>query len=363
MKENQKNILYFTRTMKLGGTEKVILQLCEIMKSEADKIIVCSCGGVNVEKLNKMGIKHYHIPDIEKKDIKTILTTLKIVSKIIKVENINIVHTHHRMAAFYTRILAFVKKFIFINTSHNTFYDKKILTRFAYKRANLIAVGNKVKENLCGFYGLSNKQVTVIYNAIKPFDGKKEMIKIITEYRDKGYFLVGNIGRLSEQKGMEYYIKAVSYVLRKYNKVQFFIVGDGEDSDKLKKLVLDMKLEKNIIFLGYRSDIQNVMSQFDLIVLSSLWEGFPLTPIEAFSVGKTIIATSVDGTIEIIDDKENGFLVNPKDSNSIAKKIIEIINDKDMKKALEKMAKKKYDDEFCYEKLVEKYTRYYEMLF
>lgn len=52
--------------------------------------------------------------------------------------------------------------------------------------------------------------------------------------------------------------------------------------------------------LGYRSDIQNVMSQCDFIVLSSLWEGLPLTPIEAFSVSKTVVATSVDGTPEIV---------------------------------------------------------------
>ena len=54
-----KNILYFNRTMKLGGTEKVILQLCDTMKDSVDKIVVCTLGGANVERLEKMGIKHY----------------------------------------------------------------------------------------------------------------------------------------------------------------------------------------------------------------------------------------------------------------------------------------------------------------
>ena len=67
-----------------------------------------------INELEKMGIKHYEIPDIERKDPVTIIKTLKMVSKIIKDENINIVHTHHRMAAFYTRILSFFKKFTFI---------------------------------------------------------------------------------------------------------------------------------------------------------------------------------------------------------------------------------------------------------
>ena len=146
-----KNILYFTRTMGLGGTENVILQLCEIMGENVDKIIVCSCGGVNVEKLKEMGITHYTIPDIEKKSIKNVINILITIIKIIKKEKITIIHTHHRMAAFYTMLICYLFNVIFINTAHNTFTDKRKLTRLIYNRANLIAVGIKVKENLCNF--------------------------------------------------------------------------------------------------------------------------------------------------------------------------------------------------------------------
>ena len=103
MELNKKNVLFLTRTMKLGGTENVILQLCEILKPQVNKIVVCSCGGVNVEKLQKMGIKHYMIPDIEEKSLKTFLTTYKVISKIVKKESITVIHTHNRMAAFYAQ--------------------------------------------------------------------------------------------------------------------------------------------------------------------------------------------------------------------------------------------------------------------
>ena len=63
----KQNILFFTRTMMLGGTENVVLQLCEVFKPKVNKIVVCSCGGVNVEKLTEMGIRHYQIPDISSK--------------------------------------------------------------------------------------------------------------------------------------------------------------------------------------------------------------------------------------------------------------------------------------------------------
>ena len=219
-----KNILYFNRTMKLGGTEKVILQLCDTMKDSVDKIVVCTLGGANVERLEKMGIKHYEIPDIERKDPVTIIKTLKMVSKIIKDENINIVHTHHRMAAFYTRILSFFKKFTFINTAHNTFEDKKFLTRFSLKKAKVIAVGEMVKKNLTDFYGLKESQVTVIYNSVEEFDGNFNVIPKLEKYKNEGYVLVGNIGRLRPQKGMNYYIEAADKILSKGKKLNSLLL-------------------------------------------------------------------------------------------------------------------------------------------
>ena len=78
--QNQ-NVLLFTRTMGLGGTENVVLQLCEILNPVVNKVVVCSCGGVNEKRLQTMGIKHYTIPDIEKKDLKTIFSTLSQVKK------------------------------------------------------------------------------------------------------------------------------------------------------------------------------------------------------------------------------------------------------------------------------------------
>lgn len=109
------------------------------------------------------------------------------------------------------------------------------------------------------------------------------------------------------------------------------ISGSGEDEAKLKQLSKDLRVEECLTFLGYRNDIQNLMSQLDLIVLSSLWEGLPLTPIEAFSVGKTIIATSVDGTPEVVKNMDNGLLIEPRNNCQIAEKINWMLENPDEK--------------------------------
>lgn len=137
------------------------------------------------------------------------------------------------------------------------------------------------------------------------------------------------------------------------------IIGAGEDEKTLRTQVQDAGLSEAIIFLGYRSDIQNVMSQLELIVLSSLWEGLPLTPIEAFSVGKTVIGTNVDGTPELIENEVNGIIVEAKNEKQLATKINWMIEHPTERHNMEKEAKKRYESEFSFETFADKYINYY----
>lgn len=354
MKLSEQNILFFPRTMGLGGTENVVLQLCEIFKPLVNKIVVCSCGGVNVEKLTEMGIKHYTIADIASKNPKAMLSVYKNLKKIIKEEKITIVHSHHRMAALYARLVC-KKQVLQIVNAHNTFKDKKFLTRFAYKKAKIIAVGEQVKNNLVDYFKIPQSKIVVIHNAIKPFDGNIQPISVLQKAKAEGYTLIGNVGRLSEQKGMEYFIQAAAIVYKTLPDTRFYIVGDGEDKDKLIKLSGELLPKGVLTFLGYRSDIQNVISQLDFIVLSSLWEGLPLTPIEAFSVKKTVIATAVDGTPEIVKDGENGLLVQPKNVQVLADKMIYLIEHPDKRTELENAAYESFVNDFSIAKMAEEY--------
>jgi len=356
MELKDQNVLFFARATQHGGTENVILQLCEIFNPVVNKIVVVSADGFSVEKLRPFGIKHYSIPDIEEKKPSTILAVSKKLKQIIADEHITVIHTHHRMAAFYIRFLGLHKFCYFINTSHNTFTNKRILTRYSYKKANLIACGEMVKKNLNDVYGL--EKVSVIHNAVKPFCDGIIPDEIISNDKKVGKYLIGNVGRLFEQKGMEYFINAVPGVLSRHPDAQFYIIGSGENAEKLKEMSKGLP----ITFMGYRTDIQNLMSQLDLIVLSSLWEGLPLTPIEAFSVGKTIVATGVDGTIEIVKNMENGLLVRAKDSEELTEKINWMIEHPEEKKQMEIKAKEKYEQDFSFNKLSESYVDFYRSL-
>ena len=361
MELEKQNILFIVRTMGLGGTENVVLQLCEILLGRVNKIVVCSSGGVHKQKLQAMGISHYLIPDVASKNPLDMLKTYQSIKSIIRKEQITIVHSHHRMAAFYAEI-ASPKSVIKVANAHNTFQDKKRLTRFAYRNTKIVAVGKMVKKNLVDFFEISDSQVSVIHNAVKPFDGTIKNIEVLKKEKTKGHILVGNIGRLSEQKGMSYFIDAAEILSESHPEVRFVIVGDGELKDQLHEYVKSKRMQDIFLFLGYRNDIQNVISQLDFIVLSSLWEGLPLTPIEAYSVGKTVIGTAVDGTQEIIRDGVDGYLIEPRNANQIVEKMTVLIEQPKIRKKMEIQAMQRYQSEFSFKKLKESYLHYYEEL-
>lgn len=361
MKLKEQNILFISKTMGLGGTENVVLQLCEIFNPLVNKIIVCSCGGINVDRLMKLGIKHYYIPNISDKNFRTAFQVISKIKKIVKQEKITIVHSHHRMAAFYAQFIL-NKKIVKIANAHNTFYNKKILTKIAYSNTHIIAVGEQVKKNLTDYYKVNGNKIVVIHNAVKELNEKKIDIPQLKKDRENNYTIIGNVGRLTKQKGMRYFIDAASLVFEKNEKTRFYIVGDGEEMESLQKYAKRKLPEGVICFLGYRDDVQNVISQFDFLVLSSLWEGLPLTPIEAFSVGKTVIATAVDGTVEIIKDGVDGYLVRAKDSIQLANKITQLILDPEQRRMMEKNARNTYNTEFSFNKLKERYITFYKDL-
>ena len=361
MNLKKQNILFIVRTMGLGGTENVVLQLCEILSGKVNKIVVCSSGGVHEKKLQEMGIKHYTIPDIASKNPIDMLKSYQSIKSIVNKEQITIVHSHHRMAAFYAE-LALPPKVVKVVNVHNTFVDKKKLTQLAYRNTKVVSVGEMVTKNLTEYFEIPKEQICVIHNAVKQFDGNIVPVEILYKEHAKGNILIGNIGRLSEQKGLSYFIEAAGITAKTHPEARFIIVGDGEEKEQLHAQVKVKGLQDKVLFLGYRNDIQNVMSQLDFVVLSSLWEGLPLTPIEAYSVGKTVVGTAVDGTPEIICDGVDGYLVEPRNPVQLAKKMNELIENPEMWESMGIQAMKRYQDEFSFEKLSERYIAFYEEL-
>ncbi len=353
-------ILHISRTMGQGGAEKVVYQICKDCNNI--EMVIASTGGIYEDELSKIGIKHYCIPDINSKKPITLIRTFFMLNKIIKKEKITIIHSHHRMAAFYSKILnIFNKKIKRIYTAHNIFYNKKKLLRFSLRGSEIVAVGDAVKNNLVKFYKIKEERIKVIYNSIEK---QKEIDRPKDDFlkNESNKILIGTIGRLTEQKGIDIFISAMSKIINKNKNIFAIVIGDGELMQELESLSQKLEIQDNVKFLGYRNDVMELISQMDFIVLASRWEGFPLTPIETFSMGKTIIASNIDGNNEIVKDEYNGLLFEKDNVSDLAEKINRLIYNTEIRNTLEKNAKKTFDEKFSYEIFIANYNDIYNKL-
>lgn len=298
------NILHISRTMDIGGAEKIVYQLATDLKEEFENVHVASTGGLWEEELNKNGIKHHKILDVESKSPKTLATNFNTLRKIIKENKIDIIHTHHRMAAFYARLLMYIfPKVKHIYTAHNIFDNKIKMYKYSLKGAKVIAVSLAVKEHLKKQLGLN--EIEIIYNGIK-INNSKETLPEIKNFT----------------------------------------------------LVFSNLLSTNVEFLGYRNDISELINSFDFLVFPSRFEGFGLALAEAFLHEKTAVVTNILGFGDLIDDN-NSVIVEPENIEDIARGIELLINNEEKREALGKMARVSTLDKIEYSRFLKRYSQEY----
>ena len=180
----------------------------------------------------------------------------------------------------------------------------------------IVAVSEGVKSDLVKYEHISPGKIQVIYNGI---DASKFRVKIDRKKKreelgiDRDDKVIGVGVRLSEQKGINYLIEAVSIVVKSFPNVKLLIIGDGECRTYLEKLASDCGIADKVIFTGFRSDIPEILQIIDVYALPSLWEGHPLVLLEAMAAGKPVVASDIPGNRETVGNGHTGLLVPPKD--------------------------------------------------
>lgn len=350
-------ILMFTRTMAMGGTEKVVLQLCRALRDKVAFVGVMSCGGELLPELEAMGVPHFRIPDISSKDPVTFAKVSSRLKKVVHDNGVNLVHCHHRMAALYCR-LALPMGVRAVATAHNVFSGGRVATRFLYKGMHIAACGGRVHENLVCYYGLPDDMVKLVPNSVPEFDGEIVAIPAVAGCA-KGILKIGFVGRLSEQKGVEYLVEAMGILAERGVHARCFLVGDGELGSELRRRTGGLAVANDIVFLGRRDDPQNFLSQVDICAMPSLWEGLPLVLLEALSVGVPVVASACDGILDVLRDGDNGLLVTPADAGALADALELLCNDASLRDRLGAKGRTDYEKEYSFEIWRERYLDFY----
>lgn len=340
--------------MNLGGTEKVVSQLCRSFSDSFNKIIVVSDGGEESEKLASVGVKQCIVPDITDRSLSAVAEIVCELRRIVHDESVSLIHSHHRMASFYAKLL--FPQLPRISTVHSVFTDKKFMTNWSYAGGKIVACGPQVKKSIIEQNGISDSDIVLISNSVEPYPGGLSPIPELVRLSD-GCLKLCYLGRLSEIKGIRYLMHALA-ALGDAN-YHCLVVGEGELRKELETSLKEQALEGRVTFLGRRDDVQNILSQVDLCVMPSLVEGLPMVMLESLSVGTPVLGTTVGGIPDVISDGENGILVEPASSRELENAIAKCIADRGWLTGMRSAARRTYEADFSYQSWVEKYGDVY----
>ena len=174
--------------------------------------------------------------------------------------------------------------------------------------------------------------------------------------------LVLSTGRLAEQKGLEYLIRAAPLVRAEVPSVRFVIAGDGPLEQPLARLVADLGLEETVRLLGFRADVGDLLAASDLVALPSLWEGLPVSLLEAMAAGKPVVTTAVGGNREVTNDGEAAVLVPPKDPVRLAGAIRMLATDRSRLDEVGRKGRAVQQERYTLGRMLEAYVHEYERL-
>ncbi len=366
---DSKNILIINYSFDIGGIEVLLLNICKVYDKSRFKIAVCSFKEENAleEEFRRAGIEFYTLKKLQGID----LTLIYKLRKLYKVLDIDIVHTHNAAQWVYGALsCAGLKKPVVVHTQHSSFEKghKMLLCSLKYLARNtkaVIAVAKYVSDYLVNVARLDERNIRTIHNGIniRNFNLSVDLNKKRSSLGLREQCpVVGIVARLVAIKDHRLLLTAFKEVSRSFPDAQLIIVGDGVLLEELKKYARSLKLEREVLFLGARTDIPEILKLIDIFVLSSLNEGMSITLLEAMAAGLPIIATQVGGNPEVVIHNRTGLLVPSGDPHKLAEAMIYLLSNKDKAMAMGKEGKALAEEKFNIEKTVNEYQALYNSI-
>lgn len=314
------NILHLTKDCLISdGVSRFLDILISNDKSNRHFIISRKVGS----EFEKLG--HCYLDEIYNMKFSSFLTNAKLIKRVCKEKNINIIHSHHRYFDLLSYFIKMILKINTIMTVHSKVYGKKY---FSYKSDKIIAVSKSLERHLLKYFNVAENNLRVINNFIDPHKilidrSIKEIKKELNIPDDK--YIIGYVGRLDIfEEGIDLLIKAAELLLEQHKDIVFVLVGEGINKNYLIKKIESMSNHFRI--LKPKNNIFNYMQVFDQMVIPSRIDPFPFVMLEAAYLKIPVVGSKVDGIAEFVEEYKTGLLFESEDYNKLAEKILYVKN-------------------------------------
>lgn len=368
-------IIQTTAAYDIYGAEKVIVRDCQALQKKGFKVIIVDISPFIASpfsrKVRKFGLPYYHIFSNCKFDFKAIFKLKDFLER----EGCDLVHSNKYKADIISLIASRMIKVPVVTTVHGwcsenlkvCIYEK--LQALSWRFFDKVTCISESYRQKALQYGVSGNKLKVIYNGIIVDDYVlRDPLNLRLNFLSKhkipqNHFIIGIIGRLSLEKGHQYFIEAADELLKNEPKVSFLIIGEGPEEKNIKKLIHRLGINGDIRMLGYINDMKEIYAALDTVVISSLREGLPNVLLEAMVCGKPVIATNVGGIPEVIRNNTEGILILPKNGQAIAEALITLIRNPERRKSIASAARIRVIEHFTFERRIAQIEELYRKVF
>jgi glycosyltransferase involved in cell wall biosynthesis len=353
--------------MEMGGSERTVTRLLTHTDREQFKIhVACLTSGRLSQEMQTMGFPIYPLLEggiYTKYGLHNILY----LRKIIKEHDIALIVTYHEASDFYGLLVSKICGVPVVTNRRDMGFKTKRQHAIAYRLCGryfngVVSVCDAVKNAVIAYKWFPKDETfpkITIYNGINlvEYDTQKKegLTRESIGIGSRGP-IIGVVANLRKIKGVVYLIEAASLIVKQYAEAQFVIIGhDMGEKIILDALIKERNLTKNVHFLKHRLDVVDLISLFDVAVLSSLSEGFSNVLLEYMASEKPVVATDVGGNCEAVRHGETGFLVPPGNARALYEAIFLLLKDKEKARQFGMAGRKRVEKLFSLEKMISGY--------
>jgi glycosyltransferase involved in cell wall biosynthesis len=237
--------------------------------------------------------------------------------------------------------------------------DRELIARCA---SAMIVVSQEARRRMIEVERIAPERLVLLPNGIRalpPGDGRTVRTELGIGRDDP---VIGTVCILRSEKALDVLVRATALLVAEFPRLRVLIVGDGPERSSLEALVKQLGLEDSVLLTGARTDVPDVLAALDVAVLSSDYEGIPLSILEFMDAGKPIVATDVGGIPEVIEDGVHGVLVPPRDEAALAAAVADVLRDPEAAKEMGARARDRCRREFSLDRTVERLQQLYRQL-
>ena len=331
-------ILHVIHSSAFGGGPNMLAILCERLSDEFEMEVISDGQGDVPARLESMGVAYFTMPLTSKWSFMSRVPRL---ASLIRSRDPDLVQLHGQFAGSLGQIsvqLAGRPRSLYTVQWPSYLDDTGPWSRLRNHVAERVSCGFStavvaVSENdrraliergLC----IADK-ITVIHNAYQS-DSPEQEPKDTSAGVNGG--VIGFVGRLTDQKGVEYLLRAVPDVLARFPGTKFVIVGDGPERGRLERLAGELQVTAAVDFAGYQASPVSHIQAMDVVAIPSIYDPFPLVTLEVMALGRPVVGSAVGGIPEAVEEGRTGLLVPPREPGALAAALVKLLDSPELRR-------------------------------